>query len=188
MAENALMQTLSPVPFTFLRHGETDWNVQGRSQGRVDIPLNARGVSQAQAAASHMAGHGIRSIVASTLGRAQQTASLVAAVLGLDFTSDAGLQEASFGVQEGQPMGSWYDDWVAGSTTPEGGETFAALRARVVLALNRALALPGPVLVVGHGAMFRAARAEMGLSPLVRTENGVPLRCAPGEPWALTAL
>jgi len=38
--------TLEPVPFWFLRHGETDWNAQGISQGNVDIPLNAVGIAQ----------------------------------------------------------------------------------------------------------------------------------------------
>mgnify|MGYP003704279353 CR=1 FL=1 len=37
-------------PFWFLRHGETDWNAQGLSQGNVDIPLNATGRAQAVAA------------------------------------------------------------------------------------------------------------------------------------------
>ncbi len=82
-------------------------------------------------------------------------------------------------------MGPWYDDWVAGTYTPAGGESFEALRARVVPAVNRALALPGPVLIVAHGGMFRAVRAAMGLSALVRTENGVPLWCVPGEVWVL---
>ena len=41
------------------------------------------------------------------------------------------------------------------------------------------------MLVVAHGAMFRAVRAAMGLSALVRTQNGVPLRCTPGTPWRL---
>ncbi len=182
------METLSFTAFAFLRHGETDWNAGGLSQGRADIPLNATGLAQAAAAAHRLQGHGIRSIAASTLGRAWQTASLVGAALDLVPTSDAGLQEASFGVQEGQAMGSWYDDWVAGTYTPEGAETFAGLQARVVAAVNRALLLPGPVLVVAHGAMFRAVRAAMGLSALVRTENGVPLLCHPGTPWTLTEI
>ena len=49
----------------------------------------------------------------------------------------------------------------------------------------RALARPAPVLVVAHGALFRALRAEMGLEPNVRTPNAMPFWCEPGSPWAL---
>ena len=41
---------LARVPFWFLRHGETDWNRQGRFQGRTDVPLNDDGVAQAERA------------------------------------------------------------------------------------------------------------------------------------------
>jgi probable phosphoglycerate mutase len=55
-----------------------------------------------------------------------------------------------------------------------------------VAAVNRALTRPAPVLVVAHGALFRALRAEMGLEPNVRTANGVPLFCEPASPaWNL---
>jgi broad specificity phosphatase PhoE len=60
------------------------------------------------------------------------------------------------------------------------------LQARVVAAVNRAVSPPGLTLIVAHGAMFRAARAAMGLSALVRTDNGVVLRCTPGQPWTLS--
>ncbi len=179
---------ITPSEFFFLRHGETDWNAGGRSQGRTDIPLNALGTAQAHAAAALLANHGIARIVASPLGRAQETARIVGGRLGLPFTTDADLQEAAFGDQEGHPMGTWYDDWVQNTYTPQGGESFEALQARVVPALNRALAAPAVTLIVAHGAMFRAVRAAMGLSALVRTENGVPLRCVPGEPWRLEAV
>ncbi len=183
-----MTEGLAHIPFWFLRHGETDWNARGLSQGRTDVPLNENGRAQAELAAARLAGRGIASIVASPLGRAQETAHTVGAALGLDVSTEPDLQETAFGVQEGQKMGPWYDDWVAGTYTPEGGETFAALRARVVPAVNRALLRPGPVLIVAHGGMFRSLRAAMGLSALVRTENGVPLWCEPGEPWVLTGL
>jgi probable phosphoglycerate mutase len=49
-----------------------------------------------------------------------------------------------------------------------------------VAAVNRALARPGPVLVVSHGALFRALRGAMQLEPNVRTPNGAPLHLRPG--------
>jgi probable phosphoglycerate mutase len=183
-----LTEQLTKVPFFFLRHGETDWNANGLSQGQVEVPLNANGREQARRSGKKLAGHGIATIVCSPLGRAQETARIVASILKVPFSTEADLREASFGDQEGRLMGPWYDDWVSGTYTPAGGETFIALRTRVVSALNLALTQPAPLLIIAHGAMFRAVRAAMGLSPLVRTENGVPLWCEPGEPWDLKGI
>ena len=169
-----------------MRHGETDWNAQGLSQGSVDIPLNPHGIAQAHAAAAVLRGRGIATIVASPLSRARVTADIVSAVVGVAVQLDADLREVRFGGQEGQPMQQWFSDWVDGLFTPEGAEPFAELRARAVGAINRALARPAPVLVVAHGALFRAVRAEMGLAPDVRTPNATPLFCTPGAPWTLT--
>ena len=173
--------------FWFLRHGETDWNARALSQGNVDVPLNEIGVAQAARAAEMLRGRGIRSIASSTLSRARDTAEMVAGVLKLPVQLDDALREVSFGVQEGQPMADWFDDWVEGRMVPEGAESFAALRARAVAAVNRALGMEPPVLVVGHGAVFRALRAEMGLPANVRTPNAMPFLCEPGDPWTLTA-
>jgi probable phosphoglycerate mutase len=172
------------TPFWFLRHGETDWNARGLSQGNVDIPLNAVGIAQAARAAmalDKVAGtpRGIVTIVASPLGRARVTAETVGKVLGLPVEIDEGLREVSFGVQEGQDMGGWFDEWVEGHLTPEGAESFAELRARTVAALDRALARPGPVLVVAHGALWRAFRQAAGLPANVRTPNALPLWVTP---------
>lgn len=178
--------TLNPIPFWFLRHGETDWNAQGLSQGRTDIPLNAIGIMQAQRAAAAMQGRGIATIVASPLDRALRTAHYVAQALSLPVSTDADLQEVAFGEQEGLPMGDWYDDWIEGRYTPAGGEAFAALLARGVAGVNRATALPGPVLVVAHGALFRALRLALGHEPNVRTPNALPTLCTPptsGAVW-----
>jgi broad specificity phosphatase PhoE len=178
--------TLTRVAFWFLRHGETDWNAQGISQGNVDIPLNAVGLAQARAVAPLLRNRGITTIVASPLARACVTAEIVAEVLALPVHLDAGLREVGFGVQEGQKMSDWFADWIAGIRTPEGAETFAALRARAVAAVNRALARPPVVLVVAHGAMFRTLRAAMGLEINVRTQNAVPLFCEPtASEWKL---
>jgi probable phosphoglycerate mutase len=107
------------------------------------------------------------------------TAETVAKVLGLPVEIEEDLREVSFGVQEGQVMGGWFDDWVDGKLTPEGAESFADLRARTVAALDRALARPGPVLVVAHGALWRAFRQAAGLPANVRTPNALPLWVTP---------
>jgi probable phosphoglycerate mutase len=185
---------LTPVPFWYLRHGETDWNARNLSQGSVDIPLNPLGLAQARDAAAVLRGRGIRSIVSSPLSRARDTAAIAAGALGLAVEIEPDLREVAFGEQEGQPMGDWYDGWIAGTYTPPGAETFAALRARAAAAVNRALEREPPVLVVAHGALFRALRAEMGLPANIRTPNALPLFCEPdqgagkppGTPWTLT--
>ncbi len=185
---SATAPTLSGPAFWFLRHGETDWNAQGLSQGNVDIPLNATGIAQAHAAAGLLVGRGIASIVSSPLSRARDTAETVAAALGLGVSVQDDLREVSFGVHEGTPMADlWFGEWVAGTSTPEGAETFVGLRARSQGAIIAARAHKAPVLVVAHGALFRALRADMGLPPNVRTPNALPLFCEPGTPWTLTA-
>lgn len=191
-AQAAAVPRLNPIPFWFLRHGETDWNAQGLSQGSTDIPLNRVGLAQAERAARTLAGLGlgIRTVVASPLARARVTAEHAATALGLELAFDEDLREVAFGVQEGEPMGDWYDDWIAGRYTPAGAEPFADLLARAVAAVNRATARPGPVLVVAHGALFRALRLAFGHEPNVRTPNALPILCAPpadgGRPWAVT--
>jgi len=180
---------LTRVAFWFLRHGETDWNAQGVSQGNVDIPLNPVGLAQARAAAPLLRHRGIATIVASPLSRARVTAEIVAAALDLPVEIDADLREVAFGVQEGHKMSDWFADWVDGIRTPEGAESFAALRRRAVGAINRALDRPPVVLVVAHGAFFRALRAAMGLEINLRTRNAVPMFCEPtAEGWRLTSV
>ena len=183
----SLGMSLIPQTFWFLRHGETDWNAKFLAQGNVEVPLNATGLHQARQAADMLRNRGISTVIASPLSRAYDTACIAAEPLGLTVEVDEGLREVSFGAHEGQVMAEWFNDWVAGSFTPPNGESFADLRARAVAAVNRALSQPAPVLVVAHGALFRALRAEMGLEPNVRTPNAMPYFCEPGTPWSLTA-
>jgi probable phosphoglycerate mutase len=65
-----------------------------------------------------------------------------------------------------------------------------ALYERAVAAVNRAVGHPGPVLVVAHGALFRALRLGFGHKPNVRTPNALPIHCVPpmaGETiWSVT--
>lgn len=184
---------LPPIGFWFLRHGETDWNAQGLSQGAVDVPLNANGEAQAKRAAKLLHESGIATIVASPLARARRTAEIVGAALGIAVRYDPDLREVTFAGMEGQLIGDWYEDWISGTTTPPGAEPFAELAVRAEAAVTRALDAPAPVLVVSHGAFFRALRLAMQLPPNVRTPNAVPILCTPprhpklGGPWSLAA-
>jgi broad specificity phosphatase PhoE len=181
-----MFEALAPVPFWYLRHGETDWNAQGLSQGSIDIRLNATGIAQARSAAQQLLHRGIATIVASPLSRARVTAEIVAETLGLPVLFDQDLKEVNWGVQEGQPTSNWFADWTDSGFAPEGGETFAQLRHRATAGVNRALEHPAEVLVVAHGAVFRVLRAAMGLDAHMRTRNAVPMRCAPGvDGWTI---
>ncbi|WP_428541883.1 histidine phosphatase family protein [Rhodopila sp.] len=184
------VDNLHRVAFWFLRHGETDWNAQDLSQGNVDIPLNETGLAQARSASLLLRNRGIKAIISSPLSRARVTADIAAAELGLPVQIDDGLREVSFGVQEGKPMAEWFQPWVDGLLTPAGAETFPALTARAVAAINRCISRPPIVLVVAHGALFRALRGAMGHEPNVRTRNAVPVWCEPppsGETvWRIT--
>lgn len=178
------------IPFLYLRHGETDWNRTGRAQGRADIPLNALGRAQAEAAGRRLAGERVERIVASPLGRARETALIVAAAIGAAApVYDDDLREVSFGVEEGRPMGPWYEQWLAGAATPDGGEPFDALGRRAARALVRHLRPEHATLFVAHGALFRALRAVLGQSVRVRLANAVPVSCRPdGVGWAFEVL
>lgn len=190
---------ITPTRYWYLRHGETDWNRQGLSQGRTDIPLNATGIAQAEAAGEVLLREAqgdlrIDRIVSSPLARALRTAEIAADALAQTgprpvLTMDVGFEEVCFGEQEGCPMGDWYDGWVKGEYTPPGAEPFEFLRERAVAALNRALAEEGNVMIVAHGALFRALRSAMNLPANVRLPNATPVVASPppvkAEAWDL---
>ena len=149
-----------------------------------DRPLAERGRKDAPEMGKRLARHDVKPdlIVSSPALRALTTAEIAASALGLPVETDPGLREVSFGEKEGQPMDGWFPSWIEGKWTPEGAESFAALRARAVAAVRRALAFPPVVLVVAHGSFFRAIRSAMELDPKVRWPNGIPTFCRPPGP------
>ncbi|MBI5305323.1 MAG: histidine phosphatase family protein [Chloroflexi bacterium] len=84
-----------------IRHGETDWNTEGRVQGAVDIALNARGIAQAHHLAARLAGESFDALYTSPLARARTTAEIIAQKLGHPPVSDARLEEKHLGELEG---------------------------------------------------------------------------------------
>src|SRR5574338_121077 len=84
-----------------IRHGQTDWNVEGRWQGHLDEPLNAAGVKQAQALGDYLRERPISAVYSSDLGRARVTAERIAEPHGLSVNTDARWREQNLGVFQG---------------------------------------------------------------------------------------
>ena len=163
------------------RHGETDWNRDGRFQGHADPPLNDRGRRQAHALAELLADEPLEAIYSSDLLRAQETAQIVAMQRGMDVILDPQLRERDVGEWSGltraeidERFPNQIQAWREGRAVV--GETREALNERVVEAAHRiSRAHPeGVVLVVSHGGALRmlrhAAGEELSGSGLANTE------------------
>jgi len=83
------------------RHGETNWNLERRVQGQLNIPLNVRGVAQAQALARELGSERFDRIYSSDLRRALQTATPLATRLGLPVATRVALREKDDGAWQG---------------------------------------------------------------------------------------
>jgi broad specificity phosphatase PhoE len=150
------------------RHGESDWNVEKRFQGHTDRPLTERGREQAYALADLVAGEKIDAIYTSPLSRAQETAEIVAARVGLEPVALPELREVDTGSWSGLsradvearfPEG--FARWRSGGSGWEDGETYEEMAERVIGVLGTvAEAHPdGRVLVISHGGPIRAIHA-----------------------------
>lgn len=84
-----------------IRHGQTDWNVDGRWQGTLPVGLNEIGRAQAKALAEYLKDHRIGSIYASDLPRAFDTAQAIGDVVGVTPRPDIRLQEFNLGIFQG---------------------------------------------------------------------------------------
>lgn len=85
----------------FVRHGETDWNVQGKLQGKTDIPLNNNGIAQAEESATFLMNESWDLVIASPLKRAKNTAEIINEKLNLPLILNDAFMERSFGDAEG---------------------------------------------------------------------------------------
>lgn len=159
----------------FMRHGETDWNIVRRMQGRSDIPLNQNGLRQAQEAAAAMRDIPIDRILTSPLQRAQQTAQAVAAGRDVPVLVEELLTEMDFGDLEGLLLReSPVCQTVFSDPThyvPLGhGETYESLDERCRAVLTQLLpSLEGQyhhVLLCTHGAFIKGGRAHPALPSL----------------------
>lgn len=181
---------LPSTPFWFIRHGQTRYNLEGLAQGALDVELNGTGRAQVERAGPLLQGQGLTSIISSPLRRTRETTEILNGFLHLPVSYEAGFREVSFGDKEGQEAKSWFSEWVAGRYTPENGESFKTLTARVEIALCQVLsAQDGLPLIVAHGGVLRAIRDLMGLPKEDRTGNAIPLYCAPtAVGWQMTCM
>ena len=127
-----------------VRHGQTDANRNGLLQGRVDNPLNERGVAQAIGVARALRTSGAARIVASPLIRAQQTAACIATELGVDVETDEQLIELNYGDWESRPLQEISaEQWAHWRTDPHfapgGGESLDAVAVRSIAFANKVL-------------------------------------------------
>jgi len=148
------------------RHGETDWNHEGRLQGHTDTPLNVTGLAQARALAESLRPHQLEAVVSSDLARARTTAQIVVKALRVPLFIEPGLRETDVGAAEGLLWAEaktrfgeglterWYSD---GDVAFPGGETGIATRMRGLAGLRRFTAAHpyGRIGVATHGAMVR---------------------------------
>jgi probable phosphoglycerate mutase len=178
----------------YIRHGETDWNVAGRLQGRHDVPLNARGRAQALHCGDILrdlfAREGrdpdILDYVSSPLGRARQTMELMRAALGLDpaaYKLDERLAEIAFGDWEGctiaqlhtrDPQGIAAREHDKFHFLPPNGESYEMVTARMRGWYD---GLSRDTVAAAHGGTARGLIAHLGLAhaaaaPLIDIAQG----------------
>lgn len=181
-----------------IRHGQTDSNAAGRSQGHADIPLNSTGRAQALAIAAALKGEGIAAIYSSPLQRALQTAAPLAATLGLEIATDRDLIEMDQGDLEGltgaemtQKHPDFIKAWLSddpGAMAIPGGESLSQVQARVRRAIDRIIEIADvDVAVFSHSLalktylcvaadvplkQFRAFTVDPGCYNVVRANGG----------------
>lgn len=157
-----------PTTILLARHGETEWNLDGRFQGHADPPLNDLGRAQAHELAERLAGEPIAAVYASPLRRALETAQIVGDRLGLPVATADGLREVDVGSWSGLtraeiagrfPEG--YARWLEYGPGWDDGETYERMGERVMGALGEIAGRhPGEqILVVTHGGPIRAVQA-----------------------------
>ena len=150
------------------RHGETDWNREGRFQGWADPPLNATGRAQAVDLSVQLMAEELAAVYSSPLRRAYETAEVVAASRGLEPVTVDALREVDVGSWSGlsraeieQRFPEQYARWLDYGQGWEDGETYEQMVDRVVGALQElAEGRDGErILAVTHGGPMRAASA-----------------------------
>lgn len=156
----------------FIRHGQTDFNLERRLQGALPIPLNECGRSQSQALADYLKSVAIDAIYTSPRSRALETAQIIGAVLGQDVCEDERLAEIAFGDFEGHTFAEVetlfplaYQKWESGYRPYRvpGGESRLDVQRRMQAAWDdiTSTAKGETVAIVGHSSAMMILFASM---------------------------
>jgi probable phosphoglycerate mutase len=150
-----------------VRHGETDWNVDARIQGQLDIGLNDKGRWQAQRAARALAEESVDALYSSDLSRANDTAQAIAdhAARPLKVQTHTGLRERAFGKFEGQTYAAIAEQWPEEARlwrirdpdfAPVGGESPVQVLARVAQTVDDIASrhMGEQIVLVSHGGVM----------------------------------
>jgi len=151
-----------------VRHGETDGNA-ARVLQRPDVPLNDRGLRQAEQLARRLSALGFARILCSDLLRARMTAAPLAARSGVAIEQNPLLQERNFGDLRGMPYAALPEDPFGPDVAPPNGEDWPTFHARVADAfafiVSRRRSVNGTLVVVTHGLVCRALVERHALLP-----------------------
>lgn len=177
---------------TLVRHGQTDWNLQDRWQGHIDIPLNQTGITQAQILAEKLTHAHFEAVYSSDLARAHATAAAIAAQHSLPVHLDARLREIRLGEWEGKlyaDLPTLYPQaWaerehdIEHAQPPGNGESVGMLTERMVSALDDICSHHHPtahLLIVTHGMSLAVLRCHLEQLPLNQVIHLVPENSTP---------
>lgn len=153
------------------RHGQTEWNLERRMQGRLDSPLTSAGVEHAHMIARRLEGAGVGLICTSPLGRARRTAEIVAEHLDVAVIPVDDLAEVDLGTFAGRTWDE-IDETHPGVRALRsenrygwafpGGESYASARPRALRALEEcSWAGDGTPLLIAHEMIGRLLRGAM---------------------------
>lgn len=145
-----------------LRHGQSEWNAQGKWQGQADPPLTKLGEQQAASAAQQLLhiGESFDKIVSSDLRRAHRTAEIIAEVIGQkSVTVHSEFRERAAGLWQGLTRSEIEASWpnaIEEQRWPEGYEADDSIISRVMPGLVGLAQNNKRVLLVGHAGLIRA--------------------------------
>lgn len=168
-----------------IRHGETDWNVEGRWQGQSDVPLNQNGLAQARRLADALADRQIDAIYTSDLQRTRETARLLSEHKRLPIQVDPRLREVNQGQWEGLTIQQIKERYLPElearrrdqyNVPAPGGENGMQVQQRAMAAIRDILGRhpEGTIAVVSHGYTLAVLRIHFSGHPFDRVRELVP--------------